>query len=157
MYSLFRTEPLMYFEFQLQVLKSCPPVSILIKLFQWGTKMLRHFYEMKDYLTKHTNRALSQRGWIVKHLVADLFHVMMTDGPDVSLFWTVDIPIPSPCVPHPYPQNQCCILDPQVFLLIETTLIREWGDLRRLKRMKKIIKKWNCWWKHAFQTSTHAL
>ena len=29
------------------------------------------------------------------------------------------------CTPTPSPQNQCCILDPQVFLLLQTTLI--WG------------------------------
>ena len=35
--------------------------------------------------------------------------------------------IPFPCVPHYTPslQNQCYILDPHVFLLLQTTLI--WG------------------------------
>ena len=39
----------------------------------------------------------------------------------------VDISIPSPCVSPPLPPNQCCILDPQFFLLLQTTLIRGWG------------------------------
>ena len=47
----------------------------------------------------------------------------------VFLQWIVDIPIPSPCLPQPLPppkkKNQCCSLDPQVFLLLQTTLI--WG------------------------------
>ena len=37
---------------------------------------------------------------------------------------------------YPLPQNQCCILDPQVFPLPQATLIRGWGDLRHLNRMK---------------------
>ena len=31
-------------------------------------------------------------------------------------------PLP-PVYPTPSPQNRCCILDPQVFLLLQTTLI----------------------------------
>ena len=49
-------------------------------------------------------------------------------------FCIVDIPIPLPCLPQLLPpQNQWCILDPEAFLLLQTTLIR---DLRRLKGTK---------------------
>ena len=37
---------------------------------------------------------------------------------------------------YPPPPKQCCILDPQVFLLLQATLIRGWGDLRQLDTMK---------------------
>ena len=52
-------------------------------------------------------------------------------------FCIVDVPHPLPLsTPTPSPQNQCCILDPQVFLLLQTTLMRGSGALRRLKGMK---------------------
>ena len=39
----------------------------------------------------------------------------------------VDTSFPSPCVPHPLPLKPMFILDPQVFLLLKTTMIRGWG------------------------------
>ena len=48
----------------------------------------------------------------------------------------MDISIPSSCVPPPSSPKSMLILDPQVFRLLQTTMIRGWGDLRRLNRMK---------------------
>ena len=42
----------------------------------------------------------------------------------MPLFGVVDIPILFPCLPNPFPPKSMCILDPQVFLLLQTTLIR---------------------------------
>ena len=44
---------------------------------------------------------------------------------DNGTFFNSEHTYPFPlCTPYPLPQNQCCILDPQVFLLLQTTLIR---------------------------------
>ena len=40
---------------------------------------------------------------------------------------------PSPVYSHPSLLNQCCVLDPQVFLLLQTTLIRGWGGFTVFK------------------------
>ena len=45
-------------------------------------------------------------------------------------------------VPTPSPQNQCCILDPQVFLLLQTTLIRGVRGFTAFKR-NEIINELN--------------
>ena len=51
------------------------------------------------------------------------------------------------CTPIPSSQNQCCILDPQVFRLLQTTLIRGWGDLKivdksaRFRQVSLILPK----------------
>ena len=47
-------------------------------------------------------------------------------------------------VPTPSPQNQCCILDPQVFLLLQTTLIRGVSGFTTFKR-NEIISELNVW------------
>ena len=57
---------------------------------------------------------------------------MRDNGPFLNSGHTYPLPL---CTP-PLPQNQCCILDPQVFLLPQETLIWGWGDLRHLNRMK---------------------
>jgi len=57
----------------------------------------------------------------------------------MALFCIVDISIPSPMYPTPSPKNQYCSLDPQVFLLQQTTLIRGWEELTSFNRMKKLM------------------
>ena len=50
-------------------------------------------------------------------------------------------PVPL-CTPTPSPQSQCCTLDPQVFFLLQTTLIQGWRHLRRLnRRINEIVDK----------------
>ena len=49
---------------------------------------------------------------------------------------TYPLPLSTPTPSPPPPRNQCCTLDPQVFLLLQTTLIQGVRDLRRLKGMK---------------------
>ena len=44
--------------------------------------------------------------------------------------------------PTPSPQNQCCSLDPQVFLLLQTTLIWGVGGFTAFKR-NEIINELN--------------
>ena len=44
--------------------------------------------------------------------------------------------------PTPSPQNQCCILDPQVFFLLQTTLIQGVTGFRAFKR-NEIINELN--------------
>ena len=50
---------------------------------------------------------------------------VLTHFRKMAPFCIVDILIPFPCLPQPLPpQNQCWILDPQVFFLLQTTLFR---------------------------------
>ena len=63
--------------------------------------------------------------------------------PKMAPFCIVGIPIPFPCLPQHLPsQNQCCSLDPQVLLLLQTTLIR---GLRGFTAFNEIINELNVW------------
>ena len=54
-----------------------------------------------------------------------------------TFFCMVDKSIASPCIQHWFWRRRGGILDPHVFLLLQTTLIRGCGDLRRLNRIKR--------------------
>ena len=53
------------------------------------------------------------------------------NGPFLHSGHTYPLPLSTPT---PSPQNQCCILDPQVFLLLQTTLIRGARGFMTFKR-----------------------
>ena len=53
------------------------------------------------------------------------------NGPFLNSGLTYPLPLSTSTPP---PQNQCCILDPQVFLLLQTTLIRGVRGFMAFKR-----------------------
>ena len=63
------------------------------------------------------------------------------NGPFLHSGHTYPLPLSTPT---PSPQNQCCILDPQVFLVLHTTWIRVVRGFTAFKR-NEIINELNVW------------
>ena len=110
------------------------------KVLAWKWLTVSHCSKVManpNYFTEHSaekNIILVQPKWgtkVLRHFCK------------MAHFSIVDIRIPFPCLPQPLPPwNQCCILDSQVFLLFQTTLIRGVREFTVFKRNEITHCKW---------------
>ena len=102
----------------------------------WYPHKITGSSHLKWYLDSIFNAPYSPKGSIALATMRD-----KSEG-QMAPFCIVDIPIPFSCLPNPPPKNQCCMLDPQVFLLLQTTLNQGVGGFMAFKR-NEIINELN--------------